>query len=428
MGRRGIVAALAVCALVVVPAALALSQIAVRTTRATEIEPTAAPGYLAWSQNSAAHPNRFNVFVKRGGASPARVNPSGSTAFLWGGAIEGDTMVYSQFARGAGTADLKLFNLVTRVRANPPAGVNTRFSENGASLSNEWLLFRRTSFATSTERIILHNVVTHDARLLAVTRGRAYAQPGNVAGDWATWFTCTTFAHCRAHRYNIPAKTQVAVPNPSSRSQYAVSVTDAGTVYFAESGNVNCGAGRGLWRFRQGTRARLFAFGSNQDPAVSFPLVNADGSTSVFYDRFSCRTGASDLYKVVDPGRSDLSLAMTASDPAPKAGDDVAYTIDVGNAGPTTAKAVTVTDTVPAEMQFVSASPGCVESSGVVTCDLGNVQVGATPQVTITLKACTGTTIVNTAGVDSVWVDPNAANNSAGAPVTLSAGGSSCPP
>jgi hypothetical protein len=293
-----LVGGLAAAMLVPASAGSTLPQRAVRTTPAYEIEPAGAPGALAWAQASRSRPNAFAVFARRGG-SAFRVSRSGRRAFVWGGAIEGTRLVYSEF--GGPTANLWFFDLVTKQRTAPPAGVNTSVSESGASLSGDWLLFRSTRFSTSTERIILHNLDTAEHRVLATAVGSKYAQPGTVAGDYATWIRCPTFRTCRAFLYHIPTAASTAIPNPNGRSQYAVSTTSTGAVYFAESTNIDCGVGRRLLRFDSGGRELLVVFGPRQDPAVTSPVANANGSTTVFYDRFNCRTGASNLYKVIDP-------------------------------------------------------------------------------------------------------------------------------
>ena len=306
MGHKGcvrrtrwlLVGGLAATMLVPAPAGSTLPQRPVRTTTAYEMEPAGAPGALAWAQASRSRPNAFAVFARRGG-STFRVSRSGRRAFVWGGAIESNKLVYSEF--GGPTANLWFFELATKKRTSPPPGVNSPVSENGASRAGDWLLFRRTRFSTSTERIVLRNIDTDEERLLATAVGSKYAQPGTVAGDWATWIRCPTPRACRAFLYHIPTATTTAVPNPNRRSQYAVSTTPAGTVYFAESTNINCGFGRRLLRYDSGGRALLVVFGPRQDPAITSPVVNANGSTTVFYDRFNCRTGASNLYKVVDP-------------------------------------------------------------------------------------------------------------------------------
>ena len=402
-----------VCASVVLlaePAAAVLSQQGVRTTRASEVEPAAAPGYLAWSQNSLAHRNHFDVFARHGAASKVRVNPRGTQGFLWGGAIDGTTLVYSQFRNGS--ADLHFFDLVAGTRITR-GGVNTAASENGASLSGNRLLFRRTSFATSTEQILLRDFAGGGTRRLAVRTGRAYAQPGNVAGDHATWFTCSTFSRCRVWRDDLSdLDPPVRIPNPTGSSQYAPSVTPDGTLYFVEAENAVCRAVHPrLVRLRSsGARAVLVRFGLKRDPAVTSPVANANGSTWVYYDRYRCGTGAADIYRVFDPGRSDVSVQVDVTDPSPPG--DVVFTLTVTNNGPTTAKAVRLTGKVPSGW-YVGATADCALTGDAVTCNLGNLGAGATTDVEMTWNLCKSGYTYEVV-VESGWKDPKPDNDSAG--------------
>jgi len=114
------------------------------------------------------------------------------------------------------------------------------------------------------------------------------------------------------------------------------------------------------------------------------------------------------------PASADLSLTKTSGASTTTPGSTVTYTITVANAGPSTATSVVVTDTLPAGLQFVSATPSQGSCSGTttVTCTLGNVLSGA--NATITLQALvTATTgsITNTATVSSATSDPNGGNN-----------------
>ena len=71
------------------------------------------------------------------------------------------------------------------------------------------------------------------------------------------------------------------------------------------------------------------------------------------------------------------------------AGDNVTYTVTVSNNGPDTAEAVSVTDTLPSGVTFVSATPtqgSCSEAGGVVTCNLGSVANAANMPITINLS------------------------------------------
>ena len=55
--------------------------------------------------------------------------------------------------------------------------------------------------------------------------------------------------------------------------------------------------------------------------------------------------------------RADLSITKTDSPDPVTAGKNLTYTVQVTNGGPSTASAVTVTDTLPAGVTFVSATP-----------------------------------------------------------------------
>ncbi len=80
-------------------------------------------------------------------------------------------------------------------------------------------------------------------------------------------------------------------------------------------------------------------------------------------------------------------VALTASPATPGVGQNFSYTISATNAGSANATDVTVADTLPASVAFVSAAAGCVQASGVVTCDLGPLAAGASASATLTVTA-----------------------------------------
>src|SRR5208337_1251261 len=75
---------------------------------------------------------------------------------------------------------------------------------------------------------------------------------------------------------------------------------------------------------------------------------------------------------------------------------------------------VTVTDTLPAPLTYLSATTSqgsCSEAGGVVTCLLGTMANAGTAAITIlTIPGAPGT-ISNTANVSADQTDPNLANN-----------------
>jgi uncharacterized repeat protein (TIGR01451 family) len=114
----------------------------------------------------------------------------------------------------------------------------------------------------------------------------------------------------------------------------------------------------------------------------------------------------------------DLEIEMTSSpDPVPSGGS-LTYTVTVTNNGPLTATSVTVTDTLPGDLTFVSSTPGapdCTFSTDTLTCDLGTMAPTETGQITIetNLDHPVWGGISNTASVTATETDPDPLNNTA---------------
>jgi uncharacterized repeat protein (TIGR01451 family) len=107
---------------------------------------------------------------------------------------------------------------------------------------------------------------------------------------------------------------------------------------------------------------------------------------------------------------------MTASVPYVPSGDSLSYTITVTNNGPLPATSVTVTDTLPGEVVFVSSTPGspdCTFASDTLTCDLGAMAPTDTTQITIetVLDHPVWGSFGNTASVGADETDPILSNN-----------------
>ena len=97
------------------------------------------------------------------------------------------------------------------------------------------------------------------------------------------------------------------------------------------------------------------------------------------------------------------------------AGQTVAYTLTVHNAGPSPAQTVTAADTLPASLTFVSGTPGCTAVGQAVSCELGTLASGQTVPITLNVRIAPdlapGTTIANTANVNSSTSNPDPSDN-----------------
>jgi uncharacterized repeat protein (TIGR01451 family) len=110
--------------------------------------------------------------------------------------------------------------------------------------------------------------------------------------------------------------------------------------------------------------------------------------------------------------KADLSITKNTSS-AGIAGQSMVYTVVVTNNGPSSAAAVSVADTTPAGLTFVSNSGGCTSA---YPCALGTLTNGQSVTITSTYSiapSAAGSVITNTATVSSTTADPSAGNNTA---------------
>ena len=116
---------------------------------------------------------------------------------------------------------------------------------------------------------------------------------------------------------------------------------------------------------------------------------------------------------------ADLSLGLSAAPSPVFLSSNLTYTLTVSNGGPADATGVTTTDVLPATLNFVSASAGCSNASGTVTCSFGALANGATASATITVTPTALGSITNSSSVASDQGDPVPANNTASVAVPV---------
>ena len=124
------------------------------------------------------------------------------------------------------------------------------------------------------------------------------------------------------------------------------------------------------------------------------------------------------LANVTIPAPAPTDLAITASDaPDPIAANgSLSYAIQVTNNAPTEATGVTVSDLLPTNVVYVSATTSagtCTKFSNTVTCQILSLAGGASATISIVVKPTVPTTLSSTASVTANETDPNTANNSA---------------
>ncbi len=121
------------------------------------------------------------------------------------------------------------------------------------------------------------------------------------------------------------------------------------------------------------------------------------------------------------PGDADLVISKVVNSGSALLDTAVEFTITVTNSGPGDTTGVTVTDVLPSELSFLSASAttGTYDSaSGVWT--VGAMAYGSTNTLKITARAESVAFVTNTATISaSSQTDPNPGNNSASAAVNI---------
>ena len=128
---------------------------------------------------------------------------------------------------------------------------------------------------------------------------------------------------------------------------------------------------------------------------------------------------------VASPTQADVAIIKTASPEPVDETTNLTYTLQVKNNGPAVAQGVTVTDPIPGEVSYVSASTSqgsCAYAATTVTCSIGTLSVGGVAIITINVTAGTFSSTTqssNTATVSASTSDPNPSNNSSTALTTI---------
>ena len=129
--------------------------------------------------------------------------------------------------------------------------------------------------------------------------------------------------------------------------------------------------------------------------------------------------------------RADVTVTKDGTPNPVKAGQNLTYVLTAINTnnGLSAADAVTVTDTLPADLTFVSASPSAGSCSTVpnttsptgpgndqIVCNLGTINNGSQQTITVVVRpntATRGTTLVNNASVSTSTTETDTGNNTA---------------
>ena len=198
-------------------------------------------------------------------------------------------------------------------------------------------------------------------------------------------------------------------------------------------------AGTGIWSvgtLNAGASATLTIYTKVNAGTAGSTIVNSATATGDLTDSNPANNTASASVTVKNPTASvDLSLTKTVDKTAPSEGDTVLFTVTVtNNSTNTTATNVNVSDLVPTGLKIVAAIPNAGGTyCGNAACgplnlaagqwSVGSLAPGASASLKIYTKVNGGTAcqaITNTASLLTLdQADPNAANNSASASISV---------
>lgn len=186
------------------------------------------------------------------------------------------------------------------------------------------------------------------------------------------------------------------------------------------------GAGEQIFTNRSlvaGTNQLVFPVPLTAIPGASFARFRF-GTTAGLAPGGPAPDGEVEDYGVVIGAVADLAVTMTDSPDPVAVGSNLVYGISVMNLGPSPATGVTLVDTLPLNVVFITAVPStgtCVQIAGAVHCDFGTVAAGSGVTVSISVAPNISGPLINAVSVSANEPDLNPANNSVTATTTVEA-------
>jgi uncharacterized repeat protein (TIGR01451 family) len=121
---------------------------------------------------------------------------------------------------------------------------------------------------------------------------------------------------------------------------------------------------------------------------------------------------------VLAQSESDLGVSVTSNNDIVPINTNFTYQLTLQNLGADDATFVSVTDTLPLELLFLT-SEDCSGLGAVVSCDIGDIGAGESVILDYQVRAITAGTALNTISVSGAETDPNLSNNNASLSVEI---------
>ncbi|MEA3210564.1 MAG: hypothetical protein QOE70_3621 [Chthoniobacter sp.] len=323
-------------------------------------------------------------------------------------------VVFSKSTVGA--TETGVFTIVAKVNSSAASGSTIINSATAASTTTDPTPGNNTGTATTTVNTQADLVVTKNDSPDPVIAGNNVTYTINLANNGASDAQTVTLTDA------VPAGTtfvSAVVTTGSGWTVTAPAVGGTGSVVFSKS---TVGASE--------TGVFTIVAKVNSSAANGLVIDNTATATSATADP----TPGNNSSTAVTTVQTQADLAVTKNDsPDPViAGNDVTYTINLGNAGASDAQSVTLTDAVPAGTTFVSAvvttgtgwtvTAPAVGGTGNIVFSKSTVAAAETGVFTIVAKVpanANTSTITNSATAGSATTDPTPGNNTGTATTTV---------
>jgi hypothetical protein len=292
-----------------VPVSAAVTPVGVKTTSLHEFLPSAGMDigsgetYFAWSQNRPARPGHHDAYLDiTNGPTITTIKLNAKGTLGWGSGIDGTRLVFQEVPNDTDNSGLVLYDISSATRLPTPPGLNSRAWQWGPTMSGDWILYGENSRRQDFSRVMLHNTTTDEERIVAQSSyARFSVFQGQVNGDYATYHRDRR-GHSDVFVYQISTGDRTKVPNPNDRYNYRGAVTADGTAYYVRSAK-GCGNNVRIYRWSVSAPADPVLINDLPDGkeiAGRLFAFNDGSSTALYFDRLSCRSGASDIYRIDD--------------------------------------------------------------------------------------------------------------------------------
>jgi uncharacterized repeat protein (TIGR01451 family) len=305
------------------------------------------------------------------------------------------------FAPGSGS-----FTLAVKVNAGTAAGtaVNDTVSVSSSTTDPN----SANNSATAADVVALATQAD-----LVVTNAAA---PGSVSAGSNVTYTQTVTNNGPAAATTGMTFTQTTPPNTTFQSITPPAGWTCGTVpAVGGTGTITCTDGGSLAVGSANTASFTLVLQVTAGTPSGTNITDTATATAGNVVPSITTNAASATVVVANANSADMAIVKTASPNPVTEGTPLTYSLAVTNNGPASATNVTVTDTLPSVMTYLSANTtqgSCSEAGGTVTCLLGTMANAVTATITIlTLPDAPGV-VSNTATVTADQTDPNTSNNS----------------